>query len=165
MTRAGFVMCGGLSTRMGTDKALLPFHGRTLLEQVAAQVRAGVTTDELDELAHDTYVAHGAYPSTLHYQGFPKSICTSVNEVVCHGIGDDRPLREGDIVNLDVTAYLDGMHGDRKTMIAPMLTITRTWRGMRTFIASRATSPTPGTGTGTPGVRLRRTASTPSGKT
>lgn len=79
---------------------------------VGAHVRPGVTTDELDELAHDTYVAHGAYPSTLHYQGFTKSICTSVNEVVCHGIGDDRPLREGDIVNVDVTAYVDGMHGD-----------------------------------------------------
>ncbi len=54
----------------------------------------------------------GAYPSTLNYQGFTKSICTSVNEVVCHGIGDDRHLRDGDIVNVDVTAYLDGMHGD-----------------------------------------------------
>lgn len=84
----------------------------TVRDVVGAQVRAGVTTDELDGLAHDTYVAHGAYPSTLGYQGFPKSICTSVNEVVCHGIGDDRPLREGDIVNVDVTAYVDGMHGD-----------------------------------------------------
>lgn len=81
-------------------------------DAVGAQVRRGVTTDELDEIAHDAYVARGAYPSTLGYQGFTKSICTSVNEVVCHGIGDDRPLREGDIVNVDVTAYVDGMHGD-----------------------------------------------------
>ena len=83
-----------------------------VLATAGAAVAVGVTTDELDEIAHAAYVERGAYPSTLHYQGFTKSICTSVNEVVCHGIGDDRPLREGDIVNLDVTAYIDGMHGD-----------------------------------------------------
>ena len=83
-----------------------------VLATTGAAVAAGVTTDELDEIAHAAYLERGAYPSTLHYQGFTKSICTSVNEVVCHGIGDDRPLRDGDIVNLDVTAYIDGMHGD-----------------------------------------------------
>lgn len=83
-----------------------------VLATAGACVTPGVTTDELDAIAHDAYIARGAYPSTLHYQGFPKSICTSVNEVVCHGIGDDRPLRDGDIVNLDVTAFVDGMHGD-----------------------------------------------------
>ena len=83
-----------------------------VLATTGAAVAVGVTTDDLDEIAHAAYVERGAYPSTLHYQGFPKSICTSVNEVVCHGIGDDRALREGDIVNLDVTAYIDGMHGD-----------------------------------------------------
>src|SRR5512137_1443731 len=67
-------------------------------------VRAGVTTDELDRL--------GGYPSPLNYRGFPKSICTSVNEVICHGIPDSRPLADGDIVNLDITIWLDGMHGD-----------------------------------------------------
>jgi len=83
-----------------------------VLATTGAAVAAGITTDDLDEIAHAAYIERGAYPSTLHYQGFTKSICTSVNEVVCHGIGDDRPLREGDIVNLDVTAYIDGMHGD-----------------------------------------------------
>ncbi|HEX2052525.1 MAG TPA: type I methionyl aminopeptidase [Actinomycetota bacterium] len=83
-----------------------------VLETVGEHVRPGVTTDELDRVAHEAYVSRGAYPSTLSYKGYPKSICTSVNEVVCHGIPDDRPLEEGDIVNVDVTAYLNGMHGD-----------------------------------------------------
>ncbi|WP_010524525.1 type I methionyl aminopeptidase [Nesterenkonia sp. F] len=72
----------------------------------------GVTTDELDAVAHEYLVSRGAYPSCLSYRGFPKSICTSVNEVICHGIPDSRPLADGDIVNLDITAYLDGVHGD-----------------------------------------------------
>ncbi|MEZ5410353.1 MAG: type I methionyl aminopeptidase [Acidimicrobiales bacterium] len=75
-------------------------------------VAPGVTTDEIDAVAHDAYIERGAYPSDLHYHGFPKSICTSVNGVVCHGVPDDRPLREGDIVNVDVTAFVEGMHGD-----------------------------------------------------
>ena len=75
-------------------------------------VAPGITTDALDELAHAEIVRLGAYPSPLNYRGFPKSICTSVNEVICHGIPDSRPLEDGDIVNLDVTTYLDGMHGD-----------------------------------------------------
>ena len=83
-----------------------------VLATTGAAVAPGVTTDDLDEIAHAAYIERGAYPSTLHYQGFTKSICTSVNEVVCHGIGDDRPLRDGDIVNIDVTAYIGGMHGD-----------------------------------------------------
>lgn len=82
------------------------------IEAAAAAIRPGVTTDELDRIAHEYVVAHGAYPSTLGYRGFPKSSCTSVNEVICHGIPDDTVLEEGDLVNLDVTAYLDGMHGD-----------------------------------------------------
>ena len=85
---------------------------RRVLERVGPQVAPGVTTDELDALAHDAYVAEGGYPSPLGYRGFPKSICTSVNEVVAHGIPDDRPLADGDIVNCDITIYLDGMHGD-----------------------------------------------------
>ena len=75
-------------------------------------VAPGVTTDELDRVAHQAYIDRGAYPSTLNYHGYPKSICTSVNEVICHGIPDDRPLQDGDIVNIDVTAYIDGVHGD-----------------------------------------------------
>jgi methionyl aminopeptidase len=79
---------------------------------MGAAVRPGITTDELDAIGHDHLVAHGAYPSELGYRGYPKSTCTSVNEVVCHGIPDDTELRDGDIVKIDITAYLDGVHGD-----------------------------------------------------
>lgn len=82
------------------------------LEEVGRHVRPGVTTDELDAIGHDFLVAHGAYPSTLGYRGFPKSLCTSLNEVVCHGIPDSTVVEDGDIVNVDVTAYVDGVHGD-----------------------------------------------------
>jgi methionyl aminopeptidase len=75
-------------------------------------VAVGVTTDALDEIAHAEIIRLGGYPSPLGYRGFPKSLCTSVNEVICHGIPDSRPLEDGDIVNLDVTVFLDGMHGD-----------------------------------------------------
>jgi len=78
----------------------------------ADAIAPGVTTDELDRVAHEYMLDHGAYPSTLGYRGFPKSVCTSVNEVICHGIPDARPLEEGDLVKIDVTAYLDGVHGD-----------------------------------------------------
>ena len=82
------------------------------LQAVGAAVRPGVTTDELDAIGHDYLVSRGAYPSTLGYRGFPKSLCTSLNEVICHGIPDSTVLAEGDIVNVDITAYLDGVHGD-----------------------------------------------------
>ncbi|GAA1953433.1 type I methionyl aminopeptidase [Agromyces allii] len=82
------------------------------IEAAAAAIRPGVTTDELDRIAHEFVVGHGAYPSTLGYRGYPKSSCTSVNEVICHGIPDDTVLADGDLVNIDVTAYLDGYHGD-----------------------------------------------------
>ena len=83
-----------------------------VLAEVGAAVRPGVTTDELDAIAHDACVRRGGYPSPLNYHGYPKSVCTSVNEVICHGIPDDRALEDGDIINLDVTIYLDGVHGD-----------------------------------------------------
>ncbi len=86
--------------------------GAKVLLRTGEQVGVGVTTEDLDHFAHDLYIELGAYPSDLHYRGFPKSICTSVNGVVCHGIPDDRPLEDGDIINIDVTAYIDGMHGD-----------------------------------------------------
>ena len=83
-----------------------------VLRVTGEAVRAGITTDALDRIAHEETIRLGGYPSPLAYRGFPKSLCTSVNEVICHGIPDSRPLEAGDIVNLDVTVYLDGMHGD-----------------------------------------------------
>ncbi|HEU4567863.1 MAG TPA: type I methionyl aminopeptidase [Marmoricola sp.] len=79
---------------------------------VAEHVKPGVTTDELDRIGHEFLCDHGAYPSTLGYRGFPKSLCTSVNEVICHGIPDSTELRDGDIVNIDITAFIHGVHGD-----------------------------------------------------
>jgi methionyl aminopeptidase len=83
-----------------------------VLAETGAAVRPGVTTDELDAICHEACIRRGAYPSPLNYNGFPKSLCTSVNEVICHGIPDDRPLRDGEIVNLDVTLFVGGVHGD-----------------------------------------------------
>src|SRR5271170_3005089 len=82
------------------------------LQEVGRHVAPGVTTDELDRVGHDFLTGHGAYPSTLGYRGFPKSLCTSLNEVICHGIPDDTVIAEGDIVNVDITAYIGGVHGD-----------------------------------------------------
>jgi methionyl aminopeptidase len=82
------------------------------VEAVGAAITAGITTDELDRIAHDYIVEHGAYPSTLGYRGFPKSSCTSLNEVICHGIPDDTELVDGDIINIDITAFANGVHGD-----------------------------------------------------
>lgn len=79
---------------------------------VGEHCKPGVTTDELDRIGHEFIVAHGAYPSALQYRGFPKSICTSINEVICHGIPDNTVLQDGDIVNIDITAFKDGFHGD-----------------------------------------------------
>ncbi|WP_420626033.1 type I methionyl aminopeptidase [Candidatus Poriferisodalis sp.] len=85
---------------------------RRVLAAVAAEVAPGVTSEHLDEVCHETCIAEGGYPSPLNYNGFPKSLCTSVNEIICHGIPDDRPLRDGDIVNCDVTIFVGGVHGD-----------------------------------------------------
>jgi len=83
-----------------------------VLDIVRAAVAPGVTTDELDRVAHEAYIERGGYPSPLGYKGFTKGVCTSVNEVICHGIPDDRALRDGEIVNVDVTIFLEGVHGD-----------------------------------------------------
>jgi methionyl aminopeptidase len=107
---------------------LIRESGRIAAEAIAlvgAAVKPGVTTDELDAIGHDFLVANGAYPSTLGYRGYPKSICTSVNEVICHGIPDDTVLDDGDIVNVDITAFKNGFHGDSN----------------RTFIAGSASEP------------------------
>jgi methionyl aminopeptidase len=82
------------------------------MAEAAGHIAPGVTTDELDRVAHEYMCDHGAYPSTLGYRRFPKSLCASINEVICHGIPDSTVLRDGDIVNLDVTAYIHGVHGD-----------------------------------------------------
>ena len=82
------------------------------LNEVAAHIEPGVTTDELDRIGHEFLCDHNAYPSTLGYRGFPKSLCTSINEVICHGIPDSTRLVEGDIINIDITAFINGVHGD-----------------------------------------------------
>lgn len=83
-----------------------------VLNYAGTLVKPGVTTDEIDKAVHKMTIEAGAYPSPLGYGGFPKSVCTSVNECICHGIPDSRPLQDGDIVNIDVTVYLNGYHGD-----------------------------------------------------
>ncbi len=99
--------------------ALMRVAGKLAAQAMAAAASAiapGVTTDELDRIGHEFLLDHGAYPSTLGYRGFPKSMCTSVNEVICHGIPDSRKLLDGDLVNIDLTAYVVadglGVHGD-----------------------------------------------------
>ena len=82
------------------------------LQEVGRAVVPGVTHDELDRIGHEFLLDHDAYPSTLGYRGFPKSLCTSANEVICHGIPDSRVVQDGDIVNIDITAFIGGVHGD-----------------------------------------------------
>ena len=85
---------------------------REALDAGHAVVKVGITTEEIDRTVHEYITSRGGYPSPLNYYGFPRSCCTSVNEIICHGIPDTRPLEDGDILNLDVTAYLNGYHGD-----------------------------------------------------
>ena len=82
------------------------------MAEVGRAIAPGVTTDELDRIGHEYLCDHGAYPSTLGYRGFPKSLCTSLNEVICHGIPDTTVLQDGDICNIDITAFIGGVHGD-----------------------------------------------------
>ena len=82
------------------------------MAEVAKAIEPGITTDALDKIGHEFLLDHGAYPSTLGYRGYPKSLCTSLNEVICHGIPDSTRLEEGDIINIDITAYIHGVHGD-----------------------------------------------------
>jgi len=82
------------------------------LAEVGRAITPGITTDELDRIGHEYLCDHGAYPSTLGYRGFPKSLCTSLNEVICHGIPDSTVLQDGDICNIDITAFIGGVHGD-----------------------------------------------------
>ncbi|XP_030065395.1 methionine aminopeptidase 1D, mitochondrial isoform X3 [Microcaecilia unicolor] len=85
---------------------------RHVLLRAGKSLKVGMTTEGIDALVHQEIISHNAYPSPLHYGGFPKSVCTSVNNVVCHGIPDSRPLQDGDIINIDVTVYHNGYHGD-----------------------------------------------------
>ncbi|GAX19093.1 methionyl aminopeptidase [Fistulifera solaris] len=85
---------------------------RRVLDLACASVQPGMTSDDIDAIVHETILRHGAYPSPLNYEGFPKSVCTSINEVICHGIPDLRPFQYGDVVSLDVSCYLQGVHGD-----------------------------------------------------
>jgi methionyl aminopeptidase len=94
---------------------LIRESGRIAAEAIALvgeHAKPGTSTDELDRIGHEFLVSQGAYPSTLGYRGYPKSICSSVNEVICHGIPDDTVLQDGDIVNIDITAFKNGVHGD-----------------------------------------------------
>ena len=114
----------------GQEQTAIPLHGPVdfagmrkagrlaaeTLDFVTPYIVPGVTTGELDRLCHEFIVGHGAVPAPLNYRGFPKSICTSINHVVCHGIPGDRVLRDGDIVNIDVTPIVDGWHGDTSRM-------------------------------------------------
>ena len=88
------------------------------LELVGTHSVPGITTDELDRIGHEFLLDHGAYPSTLGYRGFPKSLCTSLNEVICHGIPDSTVLVDGDILNVDITAFIGGVHGDNNATFA-----------------------------------------------
>ena len=112
------------------------------LDFITPYVKIGKTTEELDQLCHDYIVDHGAIPAPLNYRGFPKSICTSINHVVCHGIPGDRRLDDGDVVNIDVTVILDGWHGDTSRMFwvgkvgikarrLIDITFEAMWRGIR----------------------------------
>ncbi|KAG8432444.1 hypothetical protein GDO86_016910 [Hymenochirus boettgeri] len=85
---------------------------RHILLMAGKSLKVGMTTEAIDALVHKNIISRNAYPSPLGYGGFPKSVCTSVNNVVCHGIPDSRPLQDGDIINIDVTVYLEGNHGD-----------------------------------------------------
>lgn len=105
----------GGDVRTDEEIALIRESGRIAaqaIELVGRNIQPGVSTDQLDKLAHEFLCDNGAYPSTLGYRGYPKSICSSVNEIICHGIPDDTVLEEGDICNIDITAFKNGFHGD-----------------------------------------------------
>ncbi|XP_014223198.1 methionine aminopeptidase 1D, mitochondrial [Trichogramma pretiosum] len=89
---------------------------RRVLREIKSILKPGITTDFVDHTIHEMIINQGAYPSTLNYRGFPKSVCTSINNVACHGIPDDRPLQDGDILNIDVTVFFNGYHGDCSEM-------------------------------------------------
>ncbi|KIY68422.1 methionine aminopeptidase [Cylindrobasidium torrendii FP15055 ss-10] len=105
----GIIPLGGIEEERVRQAAALARDARIF---AGTLVKSGITTEAIDELVHEFIVDHGAYPSPLLYKGFPKAVCTSVNNIIAHGIPDARPLMDGDIVNIDVTVYLNGYHGD-----------------------------------------------------
>src|SRR5690606_21664025 len=110
---------GKITLHRAPDFAAMRRAGRLaaeVLDFITPHVVPGVTTEALDTLCHDFIVARGAIPAPLNYRGFPKSICTSVNHVVCHGIPGPKKLADGDVINIDVTVILDGWHGDTSRM-------------------------------------------------
>src|SRR5688572_31765739 len=112
--KTGQIKLHGASAFEGMRKA-----GRLVaecLDMLAGEVKPGVSTERIDQLVREFGFDHGAVPATLMYRGYRKSTCTSLNHVVCHGIPSDKPMREGDIVNIDVTLILDGWHGDTSRM-------------------------------------------------
>ncbi|KAH9927353.1 peptidase M24, structural domain-containing protein, partial [Fomitopsis serialis] len=116
-TRRGRAACSTRQTdaagwRRGTQARSAARLARDVLRFAGSLVKVGVTTASIDAQLHDRILSHNAYPSPLLYRGFPKSCCTSINNVVTHGIPDERPLQDGDIVNIDITVYKDGFHGD-----------------------------------------------------
>lgn len=121
------------------------------MHEAAKAIQPGVTTDELDRIGHEYMMDHGAYPSALGYRGFPKSICTSVNEVICHGIPDTRRLEDGDLVSIDITAFKDGVHGDNcatfycgdvdeESRLLTERTLEALWRGIKAVRPGRPLS-------------------------
>jgi len=121
ITRPEYVGKSGPAPHLGGDKYDFETVGRIrtasriaaqALELVLASAEPGMTTDDLDLIGHEFLISKGAYPSTLGYRGFPKSLCSSLNEVICHGIPDDTVLADGDLVNIDISAFFDGVHGD-----------------------------------------------------
>ncbi len=119
------------------------------LQEVGRHIAPGVTTDELDRIGHEFMLAHDAYPSTLGYRGFPKSLCTSLNEVICHGIPDSTVLQDGDICNIDITAYKHGVHGDtnatflvgdvdEQSRLLVERTLEATMRGIKAVVPGRS---------------------------
>ncbi|MDQ6988788.1 MAG: type I methionyl aminopeptidase [Mariprofundaceae bacterium] len=95
-------------------QAMLPAcqHAANTLVMIEEHIKAGITTNEINRIVHEYTLQHGGIPAPLNYRGFPKSVCTSVNHVVCHGIPDHKKLKDGDIINVDVTTIIDGWHGD-----------------------------------------------------
>jgi methionyl aminopeptidase len=113
--KAGPREYAGTNTYDSAQVELIRESGRIAaraVEAVGLAIRPGITTDQLDAIGHAYMIEHDAYPSTLGYRGYPKSVCTSINEVICHGIPDDTVLEDGDIINIDITAFKNGVHGD-----------------------------------------------------